>query len=62
MNIFYYFIILLIKGGPGSPLMISLNLSRNENIKSKLKMESGFVTNLTYSINVYQIKMKRESI
>ena len=42
--------------------MISLNLSRNENIKSKLKMESVLITNLTYSINVYQIKIKRESI
>ena len=40
--------------------MISLNFSRDENIKGKLKMESAFVTNLTYSINIYQIRMKRE--
>ena len=57
MNIFYYFIIFIELN-----LNYSLNLSRNENIKSKIKMESAFVTNLTYSINVYQIKMKRESI
>ncbi len=43
-------------------MIISLNLSIEEEIESKLKMESVLITNLTYSINVYQIKMKRESI
>ena len=53
ISLFYYLL-------NGMFMFISLNLSRDENIKGKLKMESAFVTNLTYSINIYQIRMKRE--
>lgn len=40
----------------------SLNLSTNEEMESKIKMEFAYITNLKYSIKIYKIKMKRESI
>jgi hypothetical protein len=39
---------------------LSLNLSKNRNMESKIKMEFAFITNVQYSINVYQFTMKRE--
>jgi len=41
---------------------LSLNLSRNRKMESKIEMESTFITYIQYSINVYQFNMKRESI
>ena len=39
---------------------LSLNLSKNRNMESEIKMEFAFITNVQYSINVYQFTMKRE--
>ncbi len=50
-----------VEGGPGSPYELSLNLSRNRKMESKIKMDSTFITNIQYSIKVYQFAMKRES-
>jgi len=42
-------------------LELSLNLSRNRKIESKIRMESTFIPSIKYSIKVYQFAMKRES-
>ena len=34
---------------------LSLNLSGNEDMKSKVKMESALITNVQYSIKVYHL-------
>ena len=39
---------------------LSLNLSRNRKMESKIKMESTIITNIQYSIKVYEFEMKRE--
>ena len=39
---------------------LSLNLSKNRNMESEIKMEIAFITNVQYCINVYQFTMKRE--
>lgn len=41
---------------------LSLYLSRNRNIESKIRMESTFIPSIKYSIKVYEIAMKREMI
>ena len=40
----------------------SLYLSRNVKIESEIRMECAYSTNTKYSIKVYQINLKRESI
>ena len=40
---------------------LSLNLSRNRKMESRIKMESTIITNIQYSIKVYEFAMKRES-
>ncbi len=42
-------------------LELSLNLSTNQKMESKVKMGFAFITNVQYSIKVYEIAMKRES-
>ena len=39
---------------------LSLNLSRNRKMESKIKMESTFIPSIKYCIKVYEIAMKRE--
>lgn len=39
---------------------ISLNLSTDENMKSKIKMECVYIPYIQYCINVYEFNMKRE--
>ena len=40
----------------------SLYLSRNGKIESEIRMGCAYSTNTKYSIKVYQINLKRESI
>ena len=41
---------------------LSLNLSTNEKMESKIRIESAYIPNTKYSIKVYQFNLKRESI
>ena len=41
---------------------LSLYLSRNVKIESKIRMECAYSTNAKSSIKVYQFNLKRESI
>ena len=40
---------------------LSLYLSTNQKMKSEIKIEFAFITNVKYCIKVYQFNMKRES-
>ena len=40
---------------------LSHYLSTNRKMESKIKMESTYIPDIQYSINVYEIAMKRES-
>jgi hypothetical protein len=41
---------------------LSLDLSRNRKIESKIKMECIFLKEMNYSIKVYRFRMQRDSI
>ena len=41
---------------------LSLNLSRNGKIESRIKIEFAYITKAKYSIKVYPFNLKRESI
>lgn len=55
---FNYFLLFMIYG----IYELSLYLSKNRKMESKIRMESGFISSVKYSIKVYQIATKRESI
>jgi hypothetical protein len=55
--VFYYLwnVILRLIDGIIGMSELSLNLSANRNMESEIKMESAFITNVQYCINVYHL-------